>query len=185
MELTKEELQQLRDLRNKSDEDDIRYKQIIKQKLINENKIIYLLHNKELEDAEAEPDEYLNTCILPYYLISPTQTSVKNYLCFETSFDYVSRMNSAIKYQEIIFYILCHVDDINVAEISVPRHDLIGAVLIDMFNGCNDFGNQLKLVSDKPSVVDTNYACRTLIFDQQTTNSLTVNGKLKNLRSGT
>jgi hypothetical protein len=56
------------------------------------------------------------------------------------------------------------------------------AVLIDMFQGSNIFGTQLKLMSDVPSVVDTNYACRTLIFEQQTMNSLY--GKQGGLRIG-
>lgn len=185
MELNEKELQELRNYRNMPDEDDIRYKQIIKDKLIGSNKIIYLLHNAELEKAGAEPEDYLNEVILPYYLVPGTQTSVKNYLCYETSFDYVSRDNAIIKYQQIIFYILCHKADINVAEVSVARHDLMSAVLIDLFNGCNDFGTQLKLVSNKPTVVDNDYPCRTLIFENQTTNSITRNGRVFNLRSGT
>ena len=183
--ITKEELRQLRDYCNRPDEDDVRYKQIIKQKLIEDNKIIYLLDDKELEEAEAEAEEYLGISILPMFIIPGTQTSVRNYLCYETSFDYVSRENSIIKYQQIIFYCLCHKDDIVVKEVSVARHDLMAAVLTDKFNGCNDFGTQMKLVSNKPSIVDNNYACRTLIFENYTTNSITRNGKLTGLRIGT
>lgn len=185
MNISEKELAELRDYRNKPDEDDIRYKQIIKQKLIESNKLIYLLHDKKLEETESEPSDYIGEIILPYYILPGTQTTVRNYLCFETSFDYVSRDNSIVKYQEIIFYVLCHQDDINVAEVSVPRHDLISAVLIDIFNGCNYFGTQMKLVSNKPTIVDNIYPSRTLIFENHTTNSITRNGKVFNLRSGT
>jgi len=185
MKLSDKELRKLRDYRNIPDEDDIRYKQIIKEKLIEDNVIAYLLHDQELESSEAEPEEYINQIILPYFLVPGVQTKVRNYLCFETSFDYVSRDNSIIKYQQIIFYILCHKDDMNVAEVSVPRHDLISAVLIDKFNGCNDFGTQLKLVSNKPSIVDNDYPSRTLIFENHTTNSITKNGRTMGLRIGT
>lgn len=65
MRLSEQELAELRRYRNEPDEDDVRYKQIIKKKLLANNKIIYLLHNKELEDEEAEPDEYLGINILP------------------------------------------------------------------------------------------------------------------------
>jgi hypothetical protein len=45
--------------------------------------IIYLLNNKELEDSEADPSDYLNVNILPFYLIHPTQHNCQNYICFE------------------------------------------------------------------------------------------------------
>lgn len=182
MELTNDQIAELRAYRNKPDEDDIRYKEIIKKMLISNDKIIYLLHNEELESEDVDNDEYLNVNILPYYLIAPTQTSVQNYICFETSFNEVSRGNSIIKNQQVIFYVLCHHADIIEKYTNTARHDLIGAVLIDMFQGSNIFGTQLKLMSDVPSVVDTNYACRTLIFEQLTVNSLY--GKQGGLRFG-
>ena len=184
MKLSEKELAELRRYRNEPDEDNVRYKQIIKKKLLANNKIIYLLHNKELEDEEAEADEYLGVNILPMYIISPTQTNVQNFICFETSFENVSRGNSVMKIQNIIFYILCHKADLNVAELSSPRHDIIAAEITNMFQGCNDFGTQLKLMSDKPSVTDNDYATRTLIFAQITTNSITNEGRSMNLRTG-
>lgn len=182
--ISEQEILELRRLRTEPEADDIRYKQIIKEKLLADNKIIYLIHNKELEKEEADPVQYLNVNILPYYLISPTQHNAQNFICFETSFDEVSRGNSVMKIQQIIFYILCHHSDIKVEELSSARHDVIAAEIIKLFQGCNDFGTQLKLMSNKPSVVDTNYAARTLIFEQITTNSIVNNGKVKNLRIG-
>ena len=82
MELTEKEIAELRAYRNIPDEDDIRYKQVIKEMLINNNKIIYLLHNEELEKSDADSDEYLDTNILPYYMVNPTQSEVKNFICF-------------------------------------------------------------------------------------------------------
>lgn len=182
--LTEQELAELRRYRNEPDEDNVRYKQIIKKKLLGNNKIIYLLHNKELEEAEAEADEYLGVNILPYFIVAPVQSNVQNYICFETSFENVSRNNSIMKLQRIIFYILCHVSDINVRELSSPRHDIIAAEITNMFQGCNDFGVQLKLMSDRPTVTDNDYATRTLIFEQTTTNSITNENRKMNLRTG-
>lgn len=172
MTITPEEIAELRSYRKESNENDTRYKKIVEEKLVGNNKIIYLLHNEELEKANLPNEEYLNVNILPYYLISPVQSSVKNFICYETSFEEVSRYNSVLKYQQLIFYVLCHQADITERYTSMARHDLIASVLIDMFQGSNVLGNQLKLVSDKPSVVDVAYACRTLIFEQQTLNSL-------------
>lgn len=184
MKLSEKELAELRRYRNEPDEVDVRYKQIIKKKLLSNNKLLYLLHNKELEDEDAPADEYLGINILPYYLIHPTQSSVKNFICFETAFENVSRGNSVMKIQQIIFYILCHQADINVAELSSARHDLIAAEIINMFQGINDFGMQLKLMSNKPSTTDNDYPTRTLVFTQITTNSITNDGRTVNLRTG-
>lgn len=181
--LTPEQKQYLIDLKKKPNEDDIRYKEIIKQKLLEDDVLIWLLNNKELEDDEAANDEYFGINIRPEYIIPETQTNVQNYLCYEVSFDDTARFNPAIKYQEIIFYILCHEDNGIVEEIGAARKDLIAGILIDKFNGSNVFGNQLKLVSDKPSVTDSKFSTRTLVFEQKATDSLSkADGKTFNLR---
>ena len=181
--LTPEQKQYLIDLKKKPNEDDVRYKEIIKQKLLGDDILIWLLNNKELEDDEAENDEYFGTNILPVFIMPDTQTNVQNFVCYELSFEEDARYNPDIKYQNIIFYILCHEDNAIVEEIGSARQDLIAGILIDKFNGSNMFGNQLKLVSDKPSVTDTKYTTRTLVFEQKTTNSLTkADGKTFNLR---
>ena len=59
MELKQEQLQELLSLKNAVDDDNIRYKEIIKKTLIEDELIIYLLNDKELEDADADPSEYL------------------------------------------------------------------------------------------------------------------------------
>lgn len=177
-------LKKLRSYRQNSEDDNIRYKQIIKQKLLENDTILYLINNKELQDRDADADEYYNTNILAHYIIPDTQHNVQNFICFETSCDDVSRSNTIMKNQQIIFYILCHRDDLNVKEVNVDRHDLIAAVLKEMFQGCNDFGSQLKLVQDKPGVVDTQYCSRTLIFKQITPNDIVKNGKAVGLKRG-
>ena len=73
MELTAEQLDYLRSLKTLTDSDTVRFKEIIKKKLINNQMIIYLLNNTELEDSEADPSDYLGVNILPFYLIHPTQ----------------------------------------------------------------------------------------------------------------
>lgn len=181
--LTPEQKQYLIDLKKKPNEVDVRYKEIIKQKLLEDDTLIYLLNNKQLEDVDAENDEYFGVNIKPMFMIPDTQTNVQNYLCYEVSFEEGARYNSDIKYQQIIFYILCHEKTAIVSDIGASRHDLIAGLLIDKFNGSNIFGNQLKLISDKPSVTDNDYSTRTLVFEQKITNSLTKgDGKSFNLR---
>lgn len=115
-------------------------------------------------------------------MIAPTQTEVNHYLCYEISFDEVARYNGIIKIQQVIFYVLCNEKD-NIEKLTgMPRHDLIAAEVINDFQGSNDFGNQLKLVSDKPGVTDNDFCTRTLIFEQEKPNSIVKNGKVMNLR---
>lgn len=179
-----EQIKQLREYRNKPDKDDVFYKELIKKELLKDERLIYLLNNKELEDAEAENDEYFGINILPFFLIADIQSSTKNFICFETSVEQVSRNNSLMKYQQLIFYVLCHESDNVVKELGSARHDLIASVLIDIFQGSNVLGNQLKLISHKPSTTDNHYATRTLVFSQELPNYPLKNGRPVNLRSG-
>ena len=172
MKLSKDKLKELLALKKNLDSDDIRNKEIIKKKLLNNETIIYLLNNKELKDAEAESDEYYGINILPYYIIKPTQTNVQNFICYETEFDELDRYNKEVKYMRIIFYILCEQKNIVDEDTYIARHDLLAALILDEFNYTNYFGAKIRCVSNKPSIVDTDYACRTLIFEQITDNNV-------------
>ena len=172
MELTPEQLKSLCDLKQLPDSDDIRYKEIIKKSLIENELILYLLNNKELEEEEADPSDYLGINILPYFMIHPTQHNIQNYICYETSVRELERYNSNMKIQQVIFYVLCE-EKTNIEKLTgIARHDLIAAILLDIFNWTNLFGCKIHCVSNQPSVVDNDYACRTLIFEQTIDNNL-------------
>lgn len=139
MELTKEQIEFLRGFKRNVDDDNIKYKQIIKETLINNNMILYLLNNKKLEEQEADASDYLDTNILDYYLIHPTQFDVQNFICFEIETRELDRYNSNMKKLNIIFYILCEEKNIKEKTTGIARHDLIAAVIKDIFNWDNHF----------------------------------------------
>lgn len=179
--------QNLLDLKNAVDSDDIKVKEQIKQVLLNNRYIIHVLNNKDLEDSDANPDDYFNVNILPYYLIAPTQTDTQNFICYEVSYEELDRFNPAFKKLQIVFYILCHQQDLIDEDTGLARHDLLAALIQDQFNYTTYIGGgKIKLISDKPSVTDTNYATRTMIFEQYTdnnlvkSNTLDIHNKLKN-----
>lgn len=172
MELNQQQIQELRNLKSVVDSDDIRFKEIIKKALINNPIIIYLLNNKELEDAEADPSDYLGVNILPYYLIHPSQHDVQNFICFETEVRELERYNHKMKLQHIIFYILCEEKNQIEKLTGIARHDLIAAQIINMFNWSNLFTNRIHIVSNIPSVTDSDYSTRTLTFEMLTDNNL-------------
>ena len=145
-----ETVKDLRQLKNQLDSDDVRWKEVIKRKLLNNEMLIHALNNKDLEEA----DDYFGVNILPYYIIHPTQTNVGNFVC------------------QVVFYILCEQKNLIDEETYIARHDLLAALIIDEFNWTNYFGLQCHCVSNKPSVTDNDYACRTLIFELETPNNI-------------
>lgn len=172
MELTPQQLDYLRSLKTLQDSDNIRFKEIIKKRLIDNPMIIYLLNNTELEETEADPSDYLGVNILPMYLIHPTQHNVQNYICYEVQTREEHRYNQTIKMGQVIFYILCDEKNGIEKKTGVARHDLLAALIINEFNWTNLFGKQIHLVSDVPSVTDTDYATRTLTFEGEMPNNL-------------
>ena len=177
----KECLDTLLQFKGSIDSDDIKVKETIKRILLENKLIIYALNNKELEEEEADPEDYYGVNILPYYMINPVQHNVQNYLCYEVRYDMAqsyqyskshNSLNPTVKTLSIIFTILCHHKNIIDEETGIARHDLLAALVQDQFNWSSEFGSKIMLVSDVPSVVDNNYACRTLSFEQTTDNNV-------------
>jgi hypothetical protein len=127
-----------------------------------------------------EPDDYYYVNILPYHIIYPTQTNVQNYVCYETMFENVNRYNQIIKYQTIVFTIMCEQKNIVEESTGLARHDLIASLLLDQFNWSNYFGTQIHCVSNKATVSDNSYANRVLIFQSETPlNIIRTDGKTR------
>ena len=88
------------------------------------------------------------------------------------------RYNSVMKTQYVQFVVFCHGDDIK-TPYGIERHDLLAAIIRDIFGHSNMFGMTAKLVYNRESTTDTNYSCRTLKFELIKTNSLN-NNVIKN-----
>ena len=195
---TKEDLlDKLRAYANTPDDDNIKYKDIIRKALLNCPELLYALNNKELEselfdgkelniDKETgellgEVDRYFgdNSNIRPYLFIPDTQTDVKHYVCYQVAFDELPRYSNIQKYTEITFNIFVNGKDRTDKLTGIPRHDLIASIIRERFNWSNIFGMQTHLISSKESVTDNNYLVRTLIFQIVDTNGIvtTQNGK--------
>lgn len=171
MSWTKEDIEYLQRFKYNVDNDDVRFKQIIKEKLLDNRFLIHLLNNDKLD--EDEPDSYFNVNILPYFVLEDTIVNVKNVLCYEIKFE-TNRYDKRqlIKDCQIIFNIVCDLGDIIERETSVARHDLIAAILMEQFNWTNIFGMQVHCIGDTPSMLGANLACRTLIFRGEFPNSI-------------
>lgn len=163
-------ISQFLELKKSTDNDNVKCKEKIKKAFLENDELIYALHNNELSDCEN--DEYFGVNILPYVIIPETQTNVKHYVCYTTNFDDYPKYNNIQKYMTVKFTIMCDVRDIIEPNTGLARHDLIASIIQDRFNWSNIFGFQCKLISDKESTSDSDYATRQLIFQQTTLNSI-------------
>ena len=164
-------ISQFLELKKSTDNDNIKCKEKIKKAFLECDELIYALHNDELVDCDN--DEYFGKNILPYVIIPSTQTDIKHYVCYTTNFDDYNKYNSIQKYMTVTFVIMCDVRDNIEPKTGIPRHDLIGSIIENRFNWSNIFGFQCKLISDKESTSDGEYATRKMVFQQTTLNSIT------------
>ena len=163
----------------KVNDDIIEIKRKIKQMLISDTDILEALHNPDI-DLDS-PDEFLDNNIFGFIRIPTTQDTVRNFICFTVDDIEEYRFNDHFKVQQIQFACICHLDDMK-TEFGIDRHDLISYIIRDIFNWSNEFGLQFKLIYNKESTIDSDYYCRTLKFERETTNSL--NNATRNNRYG-
>lgn len=181
---TKEELlNKLRAYADTPDDDNIKYKHIIRKALLNCPELLYALNNNELEselfdedgnllidkdtgELLGEVDRYFgdNSNIRPSLFIPDTQTTVNSYVCYQVMFDELPRYSNIQKYTEITFNIFVNGKDRTDKLTGIPRHDLIASIIRERFNWSSIFGMQTHLISSKESITDNNYLVRTLIF---------------------
>ena len=150
-------------------DDIIEMKRLIKQKLISDTDILEALNNPNI-DIES-PDEFLDTNIFGFVRIPQTQDTVRNFICFTVDDIEDHQYNTHMKTQQVQFVCICHLDDMK-TPYGIDRHDLLAYIVRDIINWSNDFGLQFKLVYNKESTIDSDYYCRTLRFERETTNNL-------------
>lgn len=192
-------LNKLYSYHNTPDDETIQYKQKIRDALMQCPEILYALNEESLEDElfvkskdgtiminwewneelnKYEPlgewDRYFgeSSNIRPFLFIPDTQTTSKNYICYQVSFDELPRYSTRQKYTEITFTIFVQELDRIDKETGIPRHDLIGSIIRERFNWSNLFGMRAKLIYDKESTTDTHYITRTLTFQLADTNGI-------------
>ena len=159
-----------RDIQN-IDDDIIKAKRLIRDRLCNDEDIIEILHNVELEKNEAPPDEYFGTNIFAFIRVPGVADTVQNYICFSIDDMEDVYRNDAMKIQYIQFVVFCNADDIQ-TPYGIERHDLLGYLIRDLFNWSDILGTQMKLISNREGITDTNYYTRTLKFECMKPNSL-------------
>lgn len=158
-------------------EDDIAVsKRIIEVVLCHDVDIIEVLDNPNLDPST--PEDYLYENIYPFVRIPGTQDVSKTFICYSIDDMQEETHNDIIKQQYIQFVVFVHKDLIK-TKYGVARHDLLALIIRDLFNRSHLFGHELRLVSNRESVTDTDYTTRTLKF-QLTTPEVAQDGLFDN-----
>ena len=187
-------LGKLRTYKEAPDDENILYKQKIKKALMSNPCLLYALDDKELESElfdkhgninwewnedtkQYEPlgewDRYFgsDSLIRPFLYIPDTQTKVRNYLCYQVSFQDTVRYQPGLKETLVTFTIFVHGNDRMDKLTGIPRHDLIASIIRERFAWSNVFGMQTHIISNRESTTDNNYVVRTLVFQLTDLNS--------------
>lgn len=158
-------------------EDDIGLsKRVISTVLYNDPDIVELIANHEI-DPEC-PDELMYENIFPFIRVPGIQDESKNFICYEVDDIGEITRNDRMKQQIIQFVVFVHKGLIETGY-GVPRHDLLGYVIRDLFNRSHLFGHELKQISSKGGTTDTDYYTRTIRF-QLITPEVTQDGLFDN-----
>lgn len=147
--------------------DIIRKKRLIKEVLSSDPDI------RELLGAETDAD--LDSQILKYLRLSETQTDTRNYIMIEVKDIGYGADGYHLKEQYIDICIMVHESNID-TEYDVPRTDLLDFVVKDLLNWSNVLGQQLKLISDEPDILEKKYFVRNLQFLVQVPNGVRAYG---------
>ena len=143
-------------------EDDISLaKRIIETVLYNDPDIVELIDNPNI-DPEC-PEDLVYENLFPFIKVPGTQDESKNFICYEVDDMGEIARNDRMKQQIIQFVVFVHKGLIE-TRYGMPRHDAFGLVIRDLFNRSHLFGHELKLISSKGGVTDTDYYTRTLRF---------------------
>ena len=168
------------------DDDNIRYKNKIREALLETPELLYALNDSELESELFDEDGNLNTegewdryfgeasLIRPFLFFPSTQTDVKNYICYQTMFNELVRNNIVEKYLDITFTVFVNRQDSIDKLTGIPRHDLIAAILREKFAWMGFEISKSKPTFNKESTMDNNYLVRTLQFEIILPNELSV-----------
>lgn len=198
--LTKEDmLKKLRDYATNPDDDNIRIKAEIYQTFLHCPELLYALHEDGLEtelfyenengnlvlnvDENGEPagewDRYFGATgnVRPFLHIPETQTDVRNYVCYQTSYDDFVRYNPSEKNMIVTFTIFVNDKDAMDNLTGIPRHDLIASIIREKFAWIGLEIPTTTPSSDKESTADNNYIVRTLQYLVTLPNSIAKTNK--------
>lgn len=168
--------------------DIIRYKNFIKDKLLENVDILYALDNETLErksktakDLLKNSFAYWNMNIFPYMRVPDPQPTTGCYILFEVgeqkyAIDDMSRITKIVT-----FRVVCH-EDIMDTDFGVTRLDLISMLISEMFDGLATMGIAFEKQSDTPKTTSNDYYYREIVYRVNSTNNIQARLRNGNMR---
>lgn len=156
-------------------DDNERYKYRIMQMLTHNQDILWTLHNENLQNVNAEGelngDAYRDVNIFNFLKIPDTQSTVKNFICFEVNDVEQPRYSESLIIKNIIFRTVSHDDDYK-TDWGIARQDLLAAIIQSGFDWTNAFGMHIEKISDRGRVAENGYYYREFIYETTVPNNL-------------
>lgn len=165
-------------------DDNERYKYRIMKMLTENQDVLWTLHNKQLEensyttkDEEGNEIEMLNgdayrdVSIFNFLKIPGTQSTVKNYICFEVNDVEQPRYNKDLIIKNIIFRTVSHEEDYK-TDYGIARQDLLALIIQSEFDWSNAFGLHIEKINDKGRIAENGYYYREFVYETTIPNNL-------------
>lgn len=165
-------------------DDNERYKYRIMKMLTENQDVLWTLHNKQLEensyttkDEEGNEIEMLNgdayrdVSIFNFLKIPGTQSTVKNYICFEVNDVEQPRYNKDLIIKNIIFRTVSHEEDYK-TDYGIARQDLLALIIQSEFDWSNAFGLHIEKIGDKGRIAENGYYYREFVYETTIPNNL-------------
>ena len=145
--------------------------------LTEDQDILNTLHNKDLEKNHTNDngiingDAYRDVNIYSFLKIPDSQSTVKNFICFEVDDVEIPRYSEVLIKKNIIFRTISHDDDYQ-TDWGINRQDLLAMIIKSKFDWSNVFGMHLEKVYDKGRIAENGYYYREFIFETTTLNNM-------------
>lgn len=165
-------------------DDNERYKYRIMKMLTENQDILWTLHNKVLEENSyttkdedgneiemLNGDAYRNVSIFNFLKIPGTQSTVKNFICFEVNDVEQPRYNKDLIIKNIIFRTVSHDDDY-ITDWGIARQDLLALIIQSEFDWTNVFGLHIEKITDRGRVAENGYYYREFVYETTIPNNL-------------
>ena len=150
--------------------DDIaRYKYKIMQMLSEDTDLISTLHNEELDSSKGDDYRYVN--IFDFLKIPGTQSTVKNFVCFEVNDVEQPRYTEGLMKKYIVFRTVSHEDDVQ-TDYGMARQDLMAAIIKNKFDWSQVFGMHIEKIQDYGKITENGYYYREFVYETITPNNL-------------
>ena len=150
--------------------DDVeRYKYRIMKMLTEDEDLISTLNNKALDGHKGDDYRFVN--IFNFLKIPDTQSTVKNFVCFEVNDVEQPRYSEGLMKKYIIFRTVSHEDDIQ-TDYGVARQDLLALIIKNKFDWSQEFGMHIEKIQDYGKIAENGYYYREFVYETTTANNL-------------